>query len=196
MTWLTSRLKPGRRLKGVPDEPRWLTDSERDAWIALAELVFNLPGVLDAQLLRDSKLTLFDYFVLSTLSMASGRTRRLSDLASHIGSSLSRLSNVVTRLERRGLLRREPDPENPRYTRAVLTDAGWDVVVAAAPGHVAAVRRYVIDGLTEQQVNVLRDIACHVTRQIGKAAEDGVRRGQPSSGDETGSAHPDVVRSD
>jgi hypothetical protein len=59
----------------------------------------------------------------------------------------------------------------------VLTDAGWDVVVAAAPGHVAAVRRYVIDGLTEQQVDVLRDIACHVTRQIENAAEEGVRRG-------------------
>lgn len=161
----------------MPDEPRWLTDCERDAWIALAKLVFNLPGALDAQLLRDSRLTLFDYFVLSGLSMAPGRTLRLSDLASQIGSSLSRLSNVVKRLQQRDLLRREPDPENPRYTRAVLTDAGWDIVVAAAPGHVAAVRRYVIDGLTEQQVNVLRDIACHVTRQIDAAAEEGVRRG-------------------
>lgn len=161
----------------MPDEPRWLNECERDAWVALAKLIFNLPGALDAQLLRDSKLTLFDYFVLSTLSMTPGRTLRLSDLACHIGSSLSRLSNVVKRLEQRDLLRREPDPENPRYTRAVLTDAGWDVVVAAAPGHVAAVRRYVIDGLTEQQIDVLRDIACHVTRRIENAAEDGVRRG-------------------
>ena len=165
----------------MPDEPRWLTDCERDAWVALAKLVFNLPGALDAQLSRDSGLTLFDYFVLSGLSMAPGRTQRLSELASHIGSSLSRLSNVVKRLEQRGLLRREPDPEDPRYTRAVLTDAGWDVVVAAAPGHVAAVRRYVIDGLTEQQVTVLHDIACHVTRQLDSAAEKGVRRAQPSS---------------
>ncbi|GAB3809965.1 MarR family winged helix-turn-helix transcriptional regulator [Micromonospora zhanjiangensis] len=160
----------------MPDEPRWLTDDERDAWIALAKLVFNLPGMLDAQLLRDSKLTLFDYFVLSGLSMAPDRTLRLSDLAGNIGSSLSRLSNVVKRLEQRDLLRREPDPDSPRYTRAVLTDAGWDVVVAAAPGHVAAVRRFVIDGLTEQQVDVLREIACHVTRQLGKATEEGVRR--------------------
>ncbi|GIF68471.1 MarR family transcriptional regulator [Asanoa ishikariensis] len=162
---------------GVQDEPRWLNDNERDAWIALAKLVFNLPGALDAQLLRDSKLTLFDYFVLSNLSMTPGRTSRLSDLASHIGSSLSRLSNVVKRLEQRDLLRREPDPESSRYTRAVLTDAGWDVVVAAAPGHVAAVRGYIIDGLTEQQVTVLREIACHVTRQLDKAAEEGPRRG-------------------
>lgn len=161
----------------MPDEPRWLTECERNAWLALAKLVFNLPGTLDAQLLRDSRLTLFDYFVLSSLSMSPGRTLRLSDLAAHIGSSLSRLSNVVKRLEQRGLLRREPDPETPRYTRAVLTDAGWDVVVEAAPGHVAAVRRYVIDGLTEPQINVLREIACHVTQQIDSATADGVRRG-------------------
>ena len=161
----------------MPDEPRWLNDCELDAWMALAKLVFNLPSALDAQLLRDSSLTLFDYFVLSGLSMAPGRTQRLSDLAGHIGSSLSRLSNVVKRLEQRQLLRREPDPENPRYTRAVLTDAGWDVVVAAAPGHVAAVRRYVIDGLTEQQVTVLRDIACHVTRQLDDATAEAARRG-------------------
>lgn len=150
----------------MPDEPRWLTDREREAWLALAKLMFNLPSALDAQLLRDNDLTLFDYFALSVLSMTPGRTLRLSDLAGQLSSSLSRLSNVVKRLERRGLLRREPDADNPRYTTAVLTDAGWELVVAAAPGHVAAVRRYVIDGLTDHQIDVLREIACHVTRNL------------------------------
>ncbi|MFY1696793.1 MarR family winged helix-turn-helix transcriptional regulator [Solwaraspora sp. WMMA2101] len=150
----------------MPDEPRWLTDREHEAWMALAKLMFNLPSALDAQLLRDNNLTLFDYFVLGVLSMTPGRTRRLSDLAEQVSSSLSRLSNVVTRLERRGLLRRQPDADNPRYTTAVLTDAGWDLVVAAAPGHVGAVRRYVIDGLTDHQIDVLREIACHVTRNL------------------------------
>ncbi|MDG9673993.1 hypothetical protein [Micromonospora sp. DH14] len=74
-----------------------MTDHERDAWLALAKLMFNLPSALDAQLLRDNHLTLFDYFVLSGLSMAPGRTMRLSDLASHLSCSLSRLSNVVKR---------------------------------------------------------------------------------------------------
>ncbi|GAA1026048.1 MarR family transcriptional regulator [Virgisporangium ochraceum] len=155
----------------MPDNPKWLNDQEREAWFALAKLVFNLPGALDAQLLRDSGLTLFDYFVLSLLSMEPGRAMRLSDLAAHIGSSLSRLSNVVKRLQQRDLLCREPDPDNPRYTRAVLTEPGWEVVVAAAPGHVAAVRRLVIDGLTPQQIEVLREIACHVTGQIDKAPD-------------------------
>ncbi|PZF95143.1 MarR family transcriptional regulator [Micromonospora endophytica] len=153
-----------------------MNDRETEAWLALASLMFTLPGALDAQLSRDSDLTLFDYSVLSSLSMTPGRAQRLSDLAGHIGSSLSRLSNVVKRLERRGLLRREPDPESPRYTRAVLTDDGWDTVVAAAPGHVAAVRRYVIDGLTEGQVTALREVACHVTERINEASAEVPRR--------------------
>jgi Transcriptional regulators len=153
----------------VAEEPRWLNECEREAWVALARLMFNLPTALDAQLQCDNQLTLFDYFVLSTLSMTPGRSLRLSDLARHIGSSLSRLSNVVKRLEQRGLLYRAPDPENPRYTRATLTDAGWDLVVAAAPGHVAAVRRYVIDGLTREQIEALRDVAGHVLQRLCEA---------------------------
>ncbi|WP_307825060.1 MarR family winged helix-turn-helix transcriptional regulator [Micromonospora qiuiae] len=160
----------------MPEEPQWLNDREREAWLALASLMFKLPGALDAQLLRDSDLTLFEYFVLSGLSMAPGRALRLSDLAGQVSSSLSRLSNVVKRLERRGLLCREPDPESPRYTRALLTDAGWNLVVAAAPGHVAAVRRYVVDGLTGEQITVLREVACHVTERVKEAAAEESRR--------------------
>ncbi|GGM57275.1 hypothetical protein GCM10011608_47740 [Micromonospora sonchi] len=70
----------------------------------------------------------------------------------------------------------QPDPESPRYTRAVLTDAGWNLVVAAAPGHVTAVRRYVIDGLTDEQVAALREVARHVTEQVDEAAAEESRR--------------------
>ena len=153
----------------MSEDVRWLTGEERVAWLALAELMFKLPAVLDAQLLRDSNLTLFDYFVLSSLSMTPEHTMRLSELARVNSSSLSRLSNVAKRLEQRGLLRREPDPENARYTNAVLTDAGWDLVAAAAPGHVGAVRRYVIDGLSSEQIQALRSVACHVTRRIAES---------------------------
>ena len=153
----------------MSEDVRWLTGEERVAWLALAELMLKLPAALDAQLLRDSNVTLFDYFVLSSLSMTPGRTMRLSELARVNSSSLSRLSNVAKRLEQRGLLRREPDPENGRYTNAILTDAGWDLVVAAAPGHVGAVRRYVIDGLSSEQIQALRSVACHVTRRIAES---------------------------
>jgi DNA-binding MarR family transcriptional regulator len=164
-SYVTSRLNPRDRLLRM-EQPRWLDGDEVEAWLALAGLIFRLPAALDTQLQQDSNLTLFEYMVLSRLSMTPSRSARMSELASASSSSLSRLSNVVKRLEGRGLLRREPDPENGRYTVAILTEAGWELVVQAAPGHVGAVRNYVIDGLDPEQIKVLRQVACHVQGRI------------------------------
>ncbi len=142
--------------------PLWLSERETTAWIGLTAVMVQLPSTLDAQLQRDSGLGFFEYMVLSWLSMVDGRTARMSDLAELANGSLSRLSNVVKRLELRGFIRRQPDPGNARYTLAVLTDDGWNQVVAAAPGHVAAVRRLVFDCLDPGQVDQLADISGRV----------------------------------
>jgi len=139
-------------------EPEWLTRQEQEAWLAVATIAMQLPGVLDAQLQRDSAIGFFEYSVLSWLSMAEQRTVRMSELAELSRGSLSRLSNVVKRLEQRDLVRRVPDPTNGRYTNAVLTDAGWECVVQAAPGHVNAVRQFIFDPLTTAQVQALREV--------------------------------------
>jgi DNA-binding MarR family transcriptional regulator len=136
-------------------EPRWLSSPEQDAWRAIAALMLQLPGPLDAQLQQDSGLTLFEYLVLSSLSMEPEHTARMSGLARLSNGSLSRLSNVAKRLEQRGWLRREPDPNDGRASVARLTDSGWQVVQAAAPGHVEAVRRLVIDRLTGPELDAL-----------------------------------------
>jgi DNA-binding MarR family transcriptional regulator len=139
-------------------EPRWLSDDEQRAWIAIAHLVMQLPGALDTQLQRDSGINLFEYLVLSRLSMAADRTLRMSELAELAGGSLSRLSNVVRRLEQRGFVRREPDPANGRYTNAILTEPGWEKVLAAAPGHATTVRHLVVDPLDATQITALSQI--------------------------------------
>jgi DNA-binding MarR family transcriptional regulator len=79
---------------------------------------------------------------------------------------LSRLSHVVTRLERRGWVRREVCPENGRCTNAILTGAGRDKLVAAAPGRVATVRYLILDALRATQVRAVRDIGRRVLRRI------------------------------
>jgi DNA-binding MarR family transcriptional regulator len=81
--------------------------------------------------------------------------------------SPSRPSQVVSRLERRGLVTRTPDPDDRRATLAVLTDDGWETVVATAPGHVAEVRRLVFDPLTRAQVAQLRSIGERINRGLG-----------------------------
>ena len=156
----------GERHMTEQSEPRWLSPQEQQAWIGATALMWLLPGPLDAQLQRDSGLNLFDYFVLASLSMADGRQRRMSELAIQSNASPSRLSNVVGRLESQGWIARRTDENDRRSTVATLTEAGWDKVVAAAPGHVAAVRHVLIDGLTPTQLAALREVGGKVAREV------------------------------
>ena len=137
----------------------WLTEDERAAWLRLVAVVELLPGVLDSQLRAEAGLTHFEYFVLAMLSEAPERTVRMAALAQRTNATLPRLSHVVRRLEDRGLVERFPCPEDGRATNARLTAAGWDTVVAAAPGHVDTVRRHVLDPLSAVQVEELREMA-------------------------------------
>lgn len=136
-------------------DARWLDDDEMAAWLRLVAITELLPGVLDSQLRRDSGLSHFEYIVLAMLSEAPQRTLRMTALAQRTSATLARLSHVVSRLEARGLLERLPCPEDARATNARLTTAGWNVVAAAAPGHVANVRARVLGGLAPGQVRQL-----------------------------------------
>lgn len=139
-------------------ETEWLDEAERAAWLRLIAVVELLPGALDAQLRSSAGLTHFEYFVLAMLSEAPERTLRMTALAQRTNATLPRLSHVVRRLEERGIIERFPCPEDGRATNARLTAAGWDAVVAAAPGHVTTVRRNVLDPLTREQLDQLRGI--------------------------------------
>ncbi|WP_426593771.1 MarR family winged helix-turn-helix transcriptional regulator [Cellulomonas sp. McL0617] len=130
----------------------WLTDEQLSAWKKLVAVVELLPGTLETQLRRDSDLRHFEYFVLAMLSEAPEHTLRMTGLAAVTSSTLARLSHVVARLEGRGLVRRAPCPQDGRATNAILTEAGLAAVTEAAPGHVATVRRHVIDRLTATDI--------------------------------------------
>lgn len=148
------------------EHPRWLDAEERQAWLALSAVLIRLRSALDAQLQRDAGISHFEYQVLAGLSESPERTLRMSVLAMLAEGSLSRLSQVVGRLENRGWVRRVPDPADGRYTLAVLTDEGWDKVVATAPCHVEEVRGLVFDPLTKAQRRQLRDIGRRIMRAI------------------------------
>jgi DNA-binding MarR family transcriptional regulator len=116
----------------------------------------KLPWALESQLQRDAGLSFIEYHALARLSEDPEHTLRMSELAMLTNASLSRLSHLVKRLESRGLVRREVDPEDGRFTNAILTKAGYKLLVASAPGHVAAVRAMVIDALSAGQLRQLR----------------------------------------
>jgi len=150
----------------VRHPPRWLEPDERATWLALAGVLEMLPGTLDGQLQRDAGLTFFEYMVLAMLSEQPDRTLRMSRLAAVTNGSLSRLSHVASRLEKQGYLRRVASAQDRRATDAVLTDDGWDKVVAAAPGHVDAVRQNVIDVLSAEQLAQLTAIGEAIVGQL------------------------------
>ncbi|WP_092556807.1 MarR family winged helix-turn-helix transcriptional regulator [Herbiconiux ginsengi] len=145
------------------DDTPWLAPDEADAWIQMLAVVEFLPTVIDQQLKRDSGVGRFDYSILAMLSTAENRTLTMLDLSVVTFGSLSRLSHTVSRLCERGLVERERIGGN-RYIS--LTDAGWKLLVAAAPGHVVEVRRQVFDHITPEDARelarILRPVADHL----------------------------------
>jgi DNA-binding MarR family transcriptional regulator len=149
------------------DEPvRWLTDEELESWLSVVRLMTWLPWSIDQQLQRDSNLAMVEYQVLAMLSNSPSWTMRMSSLAEVTNASLSRLSHVVKRLEIRGLVYREPDPTDGRFTNAILTDEGYQTIVDAAPAHVAHVRSLVIDVLSREQLRLMGRAAQRIMAQI------------------------------
>jgi DNA-binding MarR family transcriptional regulator len=136
------------------DKPstEWLTNAEVESWLSVVRLMTWLPWSIDQQLRRDSNLGIVEYQVLAMLSKNADWTMRMSALATVTNASMSRLSHLFTRLEARGLVRREPDPSDGRFTNAIMTDEGFKTLADAAPAHVAHVRSLVIDALSPEQL--------------------------------------------
>ncbi len=138
--------------------PDWLKPEQLDPWMSMVALMTVLPAHLDSQLIRDSNLTHFDYMVMSMLAEANDRTLRISELAARTNGTLSRLSHVIDRLEKRQLINRVPCPEDSRAKNAVLTRLGLETWLASAPNHLAEVRRVVIEALTAEQLTQMQHI--------------------------------------
>jgi len=147
---------------------RWLDPDEQRTWRAFLTASRALMDTLDRELQHDAGMPHAYYEILVRLSEASGRQLRMSELAELTGSSRSRLSHAVARLEAAGWVRREECPTDRRGQIALLTDAGFATLSAAAPGHVEGVRRHLFDALSPAQVDQLRRIsetlAEHLTR--------------------------------
>ena len=146
----------------VGTKTRWLSASEQKAWRAYLEATRLLFDALDRQLQRDAGIPHAYYEILVRLSEAECRSMRMSELADATRSSRSRLSHAVARLEERGWLERVDCATDKRGQVAVLSDAGYAALVDAAPGHVEAVRRHMIDQLSAEQISQLEQIGASI----------------------------------
>ncbi len=138
---------------------RWLTEREERAWRALQFMQLRLEGELARQLAAESGLSYPDYLVLVALTDRSDGRMRLYELGEVLGWEKSRLSHHVTRMTGRGLVTKERCDTDRRGAFVRVTTRGRKEIKAAAPGHVALVRRLFIDRLTIDQLEALGDAA-------------------------------------
>jgi DNA-binding MarR family transcriptional regulator len=147
-------------------EPRWLSPEQQRVWRSYLALRMLLSDQLGRELAERAGLTASDYQVLVELSEAPGRQMRMSDLAERTLLSKSRLSHQITRMEAAGLVSRADCPTDRRGAFAVLTERGWETIVAAAPGHVEGVRSHLFDLLSAEETRTLGQIADKVVDHL------------------------------
>ena len=153
---------------------RWLDVQEQQVWRQYLAATRLLAQQLDRELQQDSQLPHGYYEILVRLSEAPDRALRMSELADVSESSRSRLSHAVSRLVEKGWVRRQSCETDRRGAFAVLTDAGFAALEAAAPAHVESVRRPRFDPLSAEQVAPLGQIcAAVVTGMRQSCAEAG-----------------------
>ncbi|WP_328645693.1 MarR family transcriptional regulator [Amycolatopsis sp. NBC_00348] len=130
---------------------RWLDEAESDAWRSYIVATLRLRQRLHRELADRHDVSLTDYEVLVCLEIQPERRMRMSELAVLMGSTKSRLSHQVGRLEDAGMVRRVRDPEDKRGVITELTDDGVRLLESAAPTHVEGVREHLIDLLSPEE---------------------------------------------
>ncbi|WP_199430831.1 MarR family winged helix-turn-helix transcriptional regulator [Qaidamihabitans albus] len=134
-----------------PGEVRWLSDTEMLAWRSYIVSTLRLRQRLHRELVESRDVSLIDYEVLVCLSSAEDNRLRMTELASMLGSTKSRLSHQVGRMELAGYVRRGRDPEDKRGVTTELTEKGAALLTTSAPTHVRGVREHLIDLLTSEE---------------------------------------------
>lgn len=146
--------------------PRWLTDDQQAVWRSYIAMVRQLNEALERQLHEDSEMTMSDYVLLMRLSEAPDRQLRMSELATDSVYSRSRLSHAVSRLEAWGWVRRMGCDDDRRGTFAQLTDEGFAVLAAAAPGHATAVHDLMFEPLGDKGAATFGDLVHRVLHRL------------------------------
>jgi DNA-binding MarR family transcriptional regulator len=148
------------------NEPRWLSAPEQSAWRAWLDASRLLNAELNRDLLEGNGLSIADYEILVQLSESPERRMRMSELAERTLASRSRLSHQIDRMEKAGFVTREACKQDARGFWAVLTEAGYEKIVAAAPDHVESVRRHLVSLFSEQDFLTLGEMCSTIVRPL------------------------------
>ena len=160
----------------VEQQDLWLTEEQQGSWRHYLEGTARFVEALGAVHDRTLDLSLGEYSLLVQLSEAPERTMRMSTLADGLVLSRSRLTHTVARMEARGLVARQAAEGDRRGVNCTMTDAGFTALEASAPGHVAAVRRIMVDALDPEEFAALGRIMAKVaaSSKVSGGTEEGL----------------------
>ena len=158
------------------DGELWLTEHEQGSWRHYLEGTARFVEALGSVHDRTLDLSLGEYSLLVQLSEAPERTVRMSTLADGLVLSRSRLTHTVARMEARGLVVRRAAEGDRRGVNCTMTDAGYTALAAAAPGHVGAVRRIMVDSLEPEEFAQLGRIMAKIAQasKLAGGTEEGL----------------------
>lgn len=152
------------------DETQWLSPREQHSWRAFVRLNQKLNARLGSELQSQSKLSGADFAILVALTDQPADRLRFQELAKAVDFEQSRLSHQIARMIKRGLVAREECAEDGRGAFVTITDQGREAITAAAPKHVAAVRRLVLDAISPEDLDALGDIATRILKHLDETA--------------------------
>lgn len=150
---------------------QWLSPEEQRSWRAFVRLNQKLTARLGSDLQAQSKLSGADFAILVALTDETDGRLRFQELAKAIEWEQSRLSHQIARMIKRGLLAREECAEDGRGAFVAITAEGREVIDAAAPKHVATVRRLVVDALSPEEFQTLGDLSERLLSHIERGAD-------------------------
>jgi DNA-binding MarR family transcriptional regulator len=143
-----------------------LTERQVAAWASYQRMRVRLSGRLNRELARTTGLSEADFEILVALTEAPDETVRTLALRCGLEWEKSRLSHQLRRMEARGLVAREDCAEDNRGTVIRVTDAGRKLAAEARRHYEQAIRRYITDVLTAEQLDALGTIAETVLTQL------------------------------
>ncbi len=150
----------------VANDNPWLDADQQQVWRQWMSAHRQLSAALSRQLARDTGMSMADFEVLVHLSEATDGRVRIVQLAEDVQWERSRLSHHLTRMERRGLIRREECPHDGRGQYAVITPPGRRQIEQAAPGHAEAVRTLLFDDLGAADLAALDRITSGLLERV------------------------------
>lgn len=146
----------------------WLSEQEDAAWRSFLALSRGMERAVDRQLQRDSELSGSEYHVLVPLSESENGSMASRELLRLLDWERSRLSHMLSRMEKRGMVHRKPSPTDARGLIVEITEHGRQVINGAAPSHLAMVREAFVDHLSDDEMRTFVTVARRVLPRLEK----------------------------